>query len=142
MRRMLLAASVLLALASTPSSASDAAAIGAAESALRAQPDSVERMLELARRLALATPASARQPARAVGLARAALLKAPDDARCWEVLAVAHYAAGSYARALRAAEEMAARRQARGLDLTLAQEELRTRCRTAAETFALLEIAP
>jgi predicted Zn-dependent protease len=142
MRRLLCAASVLFAVATAPALALDAAAIGAAESALRAQPDSVERMLELARRLALATPASVRQPARAVSLAREALLKAPDDARCWEVLAVAHYAAGAYDRALRAADEMAARRQARGLDLTLAQEELRTRCRKAAETFALLEISP
>ena len=130
---------LLVALTTAVVAADDGARIAAAESALREAPSDVDRMLTLARRLALAETAANRDPVRAVRLAREALLQAPEQARCWETLAIAHYAAGAYAKALRAAERMQEQRKARGLDLTLEQEELLTRCRTAAEAFRLME---
>ncbi len=90
--------------------------------------------------LATAKDPNFRNPARAVNLAREALLIAPSDPHVWSTLAEAHYVAGSYDQALKAAVEMMRlAEQQGGPNGPNAYREQFMRISDAAKAFMLME---
>lgn len=111
------------------------------EAMMEKRPDDFALRNNLAWLLATSGEAGVRDPARATELARDALLAMPGDYHIWSTLAEAHYAAGDYNRAVRAALEALRLAAARGAPPAQAAtyQQQADRSRRALEAFSLFE---
>jgi len=104
-------------------------------------PDDYSIKNNLAWIYATATDAAFRDSSRAIELAQSAVLIEPRDFHVWSTLSEAHFLAGNYARALRAAQE--AERLSRQLGASPEQIQIYTRqvqrSRQAAQALSILE---
>ncbi len=111
------------------------------EALVQQYPRSYSFKNNLAWLLATAHDPAVRDPSRAVHLAQDALLEAPGAFHVWSTLAEAHYRAGTYDRAVRAAEQalaMASEQKADADNLQTYSDQV-LKCRDAANVFTLVE---